>query len=158
MDYKRTLQHIPTSVHSRIICPFVCSIYFIKLSVLSCILLTPLQFLMYMFSVCAHKHTHTFVSICCIYLLNILNIYLTLHILLGEMQRNFLLQDSHVIQLLKYCCFLLCNWDSRASRNGEHPRVVQCLYSKYSEYHKYQRSKRLYPNIRLIPQTIQFPD
>lgn len=95
---------------------------------------------MYMFSVCVHTgtdpHTRGYIQ------------HLFTYILLGESKGFFF---CHRLLMEFSCCPLLCNLDSRASRNGEHPRVVQYLYSKYSKYHKYQRSKCLYPNIRLIP-------
>lgn len=66
----------PPSVHSEIICPSVCSIYFIKISVLSCILFTLLQIFKCLSSLCvdtqALTHTHT-----CVYIL-----YLFTYILL----------------------------------------------------------------------------
>lgn len=95
---------------------------------------------MYMFSVCVHMATDTHT---CVYIQHLFT-----YILLGESKGLFF---CHRLLMEFSCCPLLCNLDLRASRNGEHPRVVQYLYSKYSKYHKYQRSKCLYPNIRLIP-------
>lgn len=141
MGYEKPLQWVPSVVHSQIICPSVCSIYFIESSLLGYILFTLLQILLCVCSlcVCAHGHRHTHL---CIY-----STFIYLHSS-GREQRGFF---CHRLLMEFSFCPLLCNLDSRASWNGEHPRVVQYLYSKYSKYHKYQRSKCLYPNIRLIP-------
>lgn len=126
MGYKKPLQHVPSVVHSQIICPSVCSIYFIESSLLSYILFTLLQILLCICSLCVCKrpqiHTHL-----CIY-----PTFIYLHSS-GREQRIFF---CHRLLLEFSCCPLLCNLDLRASRNGEHPRVVQYLYSKYSKDRK----------------------
>lgn len=68
---KKSLQHVPSVVHSQIICPSACSTYFIESSLLGCILFTLLQILLCICSlcVCTRAQTHTLVDIFNIYLL-----------------------------------------------------------------------------------------
>lgn len=103
-------------------------------------------FYVHFLCVCIHKHN-------CMYV-----VYIYLFTFFWERCKGIFalgFSSNSVAKMLLLSSLLL---GFKSITSGEHPRVVQYLYSKYGKYHKYQRSKCLYPYIRLIPQTIQFPD
>lgn len=123
--------------------PSICVFHlFHRIISLSYILFTLLQILSCVCSLCVCTRAQTHTHLC---------IYSTFIYLHSSGREQWIFFFCHRLLMEFSCCSLLCNLDLRASRNGEHPRVVQYLHSKYSKYHKYQRSKCLYPNIRLIP-------